>query len=159
MKYRNKIKAIQTYLAAEKRLHNENILINRHSFTNQIGEWLVETLFEGERAKSGTQPGWDVLAQGKYIQVKTHAKALNNPSEFTAISKNPIVQVDELIIIHFSPDYKLLEFYQLPWQEAVKHIKITGKKVQREELNWSHIKNYRVNLDKLPHQEIVQFFR
>jgi hypothetical protein len=154
-----RIKAIQDYLAAEKKLRDETVLVNRHSFTSQIGEWLVETIYDGKRASSGIQAGWDVQADGKNIQVKTHAKAINNNSNFTAISSSSKVHIDELIILNFSPEFKLLEFYRLSWEEAKKHIKFSGKKVPREELNWSAIKQHRVDLYSLPHQEVVSFFR
>ena len=146
-------------MSALQDLHKEKILINKHSFTTQIGEWLVEILYDGERAKSSIQEGWDVLANGKYIQVKTHSKSKGNNSNFTAISKETKSHIDELIIINFSPDYKILEFYKLSWDEAKKHIKPSGKKKPREELNWSQIKKYRIEIDKLPKQEIVSIFR
>jgi hypothetical protein len=155
----SRIKAIQDYLEAEQKLRAEMVLVNRHSFTSQIGEWLVETIYEGERASSGIQAGWDVQAAGKNIQVKTHAKAINNNSNFTAISSSSKEHIDELIILNFSPEFKLLEFYKLTWEEAQKHIKFSGKKSPREELNWSSIKQHRIDLDSLPHQEVVSFFR
>jgi hypothetical protein len=155
----NKIKAIKSYLETLQKLYEENILINRHSFTTQIGEWLVETIYDGERAKSGIQAGWDVKANGRFIQVKTHSKAKGNDSNFTAISKESTTHIDELIIINFSPDYKIREFYQVPWNEAIKHIKHSGKKNPREELNWSQIKGYKIEIDKLPKQEIVSLFK
>ena len=71
-------------------------MVNRHSFTNQIGEWLVETIYEGKRASSGIQAGWDVQAAHKNIQVKTHAKAINNNSNFTVISSSSKEHIDEL---------------------------------------------------------------
>jgi len=154
-----KATAIRDYLYALQNLHDEKILINRHSFTSQIGEWLVATIYDGERAKSGIQAGWDVIANGKYIQVKTHAKAVSNNSNFTAISSTSKAHIDELIVLNFSPDYKLLEFYQLSWEEAQKHIKFSGKNKPREELNWSTIKHHRVPLEQLPNQEVVSIFR
>lgn len=150
--------AISSYLDTINNLRSLGVLINQHGFTTQIGEWLVESIFEGERAKSGIQAGWDVHANGKYYQVKTHAKAENNNSNFTAISSTSKTHIDELIIINFSPEYKLKEFYLIPWNEAVKHIKYSGKSIPREELNWSQVKQYRVDLEKLPHQEIVKLF-
>jgi hypothetical protein len=155
----NKIIAIKIYLDALQKLHDEKILINRHSFTNQIGEWLVETIYDGQRAKSGIQAGWDVQANGKNIQVKTHSKATSNDSNFTAISSESKTRIDELIIINFSPEYKILEFYKIPWIEAIQHIKFSGKKNPREELNWSQIKLFRVDISTLPRQDIITFFK
>lgn len=155
----NKAKAIKSYLEALQKLYDENILINKHSFTTQIGEWLVETIYDGKRAKSGIQAGWDVEVDGKFIQVKTHSKANGNNSNFTAISKESKIHIDELIIINFSYDYKILEFYKVPWNEAINHIKFSGQRNPREELNWSQIKKHRIELDKLPKQEIISMFR
>jgi len=150
--------AINNFRTSMSTLKELGVLINQHGFTAQIGEWSVEQIFEGERSKNGIQAGWDVCANGKYIQVKTHAKAENNNANFTAISRTSKTHIDELIILNFSPEYKLKEFYHVPWIEAVKSIKFSGKSTPREEINWSSVRQYKVHLDELPHQEIVKLF-
>ena len=151
--------AIKEYLKASKKLRELGILKNKHSFTNQVGEWLVETIFEGARATSGIQKAWDIDVNGKKIQVKTHSKDGTNPARFTTISKDiGSEELDELVIIVFSSEYKLQEFYKIPWIKALEKIKPRGKKSPREELNWSEMEEFRVDITELPHQEIVKIF-
>ena len=152
-----KSKALKAYFEALKQLRAEQILTNQKDFTCQIGEWLVEEIYSGKRSKNGIQKGWDVLAGGKYIQVKAHAKA--NPNRFSAVEKESTVKIDELIIIVFTPDYKLKEFYKAPWEEVLKHIVASGKKKPREEIRWSKLKAYKQSIDKLPKQEIISLFK
>lgn len=149
--------AIQQYFNALKNLRQQQIMINSHSFTNQIGEWLVEILFDGKRAPNG-QKGWDVDVNGKHIQVKTHAKAETNPTSFSNVSKCDKEQIDELIIIVFTHDYKLKNFFIVPWYVACPLIKERTKK-KKQELNWSEIQKYKVSIDELPKQEIVSLFK
>lgn len=158
--YDTKTKAIKNYIKALKKLHSEYIHINKQSFTCQIGEWLVAELYNGERAKSGTQKGWDIIANGKNIQVKAHAKAENTTSKFSVINKNSSEKIDELIIIVFTYDYKIKHFYKVPWSKAKKHIQLRGKKIKRSEISWSKLKYYEIEIDNLPRQkEIVSIFR
>jgi hypothetical protein len=128
-----------------KLLRDEQILINKKDFTCQLGEWLVEILYDGKRAESGIQKGWDVLAHGKHIQVKTHSKAEGNNNRWSAVERDSSERIDELIIIVFTQDYKLKEFYKIPWEIA------------RYEINWNSISDYNIAIDQLPKQEIVGF--
>ncbi|GEM_PF-1172999 len=149
--------ALLDYFEAVKVLRNQNILINKHSFTNQIGEWLVETIFGGKRAANG-QKGWDVNVNGKHIQVKTHSKAETNKSRFSAVNKCDSEQIDELIIIVFSAEYKIKNFFIIPWEIACPLIRERTTK-NKLELNWSAVKEYEVSIDSLPKQEIVSLFK
>lgn len=151
--------ALEVFFSALNVLRDQKILINNKDFTCQIGEWLVEMLYDGKRATSGIQKGWDVEAQGKHFQVKTHAKAETNSAKFSAVEKESAEQIDELIIIVFTFDYKLKEFYKVPWSYAYPNIKLRGKKNPRYEINWSSIKHYKIALESLPHQEVVNLFR
>lgn len=152
-----KSRALKAYFEAVKQLRIEQILTNQKDFTCQIGEWLVEEIYNGKRATSGIQKGWDVEIDGKFIQVKAHAKA--NPNKYSAIEKESTEKIDELIIIVFTPDYKLKEFYKAPWEEVLKHIAVSGIKEPREEIRWSKLKAYKQSIDKLPKQEIISLFR
>ena len=142
-----------------KTLRDEEILINKKDFTCQIGEWLVEMLYGGKRATSGIQKGWDVDVKGKHIQVKAHAKAETNSAKFSAVDKDSTEIIDELIIVVFTFDYKLKAFYKVPWKEALPHIKLRGIQKPRNEINWSAIKNFKIEKENLPHQEIVSLFK
>lgn len=133
--------------------------MNKKDFTSQIGEWLVETIYNGKRATSGIQKGWDVEVNGKLIQVKTHAKDEGNTNRWSRVEHLPDVKVDELIIVVFTHDYKLKEFYKVPWETAVAAIQQRGKKEKKSEINWSSLKEYTVNLGTLPRQDIIGLFK
>lgn len=149
--------SIKKYIEIVAALRKENILTNKGSFTGQIGEWLVEQLFNGKRAASAIQEGWDVEADGKFIQVKTHSKAEGNNTRWTSISANPKTRVDELIIIVFSQNYQLMEFYQIPFEIA--RTRIRRLKNGQEKIRWSDVEEYRVEIDELERQEVVGLFR
>ena len=155
---KSQAQALGNFFEAMKILREEEILINKKDLTGQIGEWLVEMLYEGKRATSGIQKGWDVDVKGKHIQVKAHAKAETNNARFSAVDKDSTERIDELIIVVFTFDYKLKAFYKVPWESAVPHIKLRGKKSPRNEINWSSIKNFKIEKEDLPHQEIVTLF-
>lgn len=154
----SKENALKGFFQSLNQLRDEGILVNKKDFTCQIGEWLVETIYEGSRAKSGIQEGWDVDVNGRHIQVKAHAKADGNNNRWSAVNNTTVERVDELIIIIFTFDYKLKEFFKVPWEEAVSHIHLRGKKTPRPEINWSSIKNYKKDLSALPRQDIIQLF-
>ncbi len=157
--FKIKAQALDSFFKAMKTLREQGILINKKDFTCQIGEWLIEMLYNGKRAISGIQKGWDVDVNGKHIQVKAHAKAETNNAKFSAIDKNITERIDELIIIVFTFDYKLKAFYKIPWKDALPHIKLRGIQKPRNEINWSAIKNFKIRKENLPHQEIVALFR
>jgi len=150
---------LTVFFQSMKALRDEGILINKKDFTCQIGEWLVEMLYDGKRATSGIQKGWDVDVKGKHIQVKAHAKAETNPAKFSAVDKDSTERIDELIIVIFSFDYKLKAFYKVPWEIAYPKIKLRGKKNPRNEITWSSLKEYKIEKEDLPQQEIVSLFK
>jgi len=152
-----KTQAIKNYFKAIGELKNLDILTNKKDFTGQIGEWLVETIYDGKRAEKANQKGWDIDVNGKHIQVKTHAKAFNNNNRWSAVE--PTEDIDELIIIIFSEVYKLKEFYIIPWTIAKSKIKKRGQKKSKPEINWSDFKEYQVDINKLPKQDIISIFR
>lgn len=150
--------ALQTFFDAMKTLREEGILINKKDFTCQIGEWLIEMIYNGKRSLNGIEKGWDVKSNNEFIQVKTHSKREGNKNRWTKVDKEFDIKIDTLIIIVFSHDYKLKEFYRIPWSEAVKNIKLRGIKSPRNELNWSQVKQYKIEIFDLPHQEIIELF-
>jgi len=154
-----KYQTILEYISLLKKLREEGVLTNKKDFTSQIGEWLVETLYDGKRAISGNEKGWDVEVNGKYIQVKTHSKDEGNSNRWSRVENHANVHIDELVIIVFSHDYKLNEFFKVPWAEAVSCIKMRGRKEPKSEINWSSIKKYSVDINTLPKQEIVVLFK
>jgi hypothetical protein len=155
----NEKKAIENYITSLQELHTLGILKSKHDFTSQIGEWLVETIYDGKRAVSSIQKGWDIDVNGYHIQVKAHAKSEGNNNRWSAVDRNETEKIDELIIIEFTPYYKILKFYKVPWTEAIKHIKSRNIKSLRFELSWSNIETFNVNLDDLPKQNVISIFR
>lgn len=151
-------KALKNFLKAMKALREQKILINKKDFTCQIGEWLVEMIYEGQRSSNGIQKGWDILAKNEYFQVKAHAKSATNKARFTGVNKIYEEKVDYLIIIVFTSDYKLKEFYKVPWEKALENMKLRGRKNPRSEITWSSIANYKADIATLPHQEIIRLF-
>lgn len=116
-------------------------------------------IYDGERSQSGIEKGWDIKVNDEFIQVKTHAKSSTNSNRWSALKCDyENIKIDYLIIIVFEQDYKLREFYKIPWSEALKYAKIRGKKNPRSEINWNAVKEYKIDIYKLPHQEIVQLF-
>lgn len=155
----NKALVLKSFLKSMKSLRDEGILINKKDFTSQIGEWLVESIYDGKRAKSAVQKGWDVDVNGKHIQVKTHSKAEHNNNRWSVVENESPEIIDELIIIVFTHDYKLKEFYCVPWCEAKPLIKLRGKKKPRPEINWTHLNHFKIEIERLPKQEIIKLFK
>lgn len=159
MNIESKAKALKNFFEAMHTLREEKILLNKKDFTGQIGEWLVEMIYGGKRATNGVQKGWDVEVSGKFIQVKTHSKKEGNNNRWTKVDKEYDIHIDTLIIVVFSHDYELKEFYKIPWEEAMEHIKLRGKKSPRNELNWSDVKEFKIDFNNLPNQHIIDLFR
>ncbi len=85
----SKAQALREYFDVLRKLQSERILINKKDFTCQIGEWLIEAIYDGSRATSGIQKGWDVEIKNKRIQVKTHAKAIGNSNRWSPVKDSP----------------------------------------------------------------------
>ena len=135
------------------------ILTNQKDFTCQIGEWLVAELFNGVRAKSGIQPGWDVKVGERKIQVKAHAKALTNSAKYSELTFEIPPEIDELVVVVFTPDYKLKNFYLTPWKEALKILKPIGER--KYKITWTSLRNnnFEIKASNLPKQDIVELFQ
>lgn len=155
---KSKSTKLKAFLEALKTLRDERVLINKKDFTCQIGEWLVEMIFEGKRATSNNQKGWDVVVDKKQIQVKSHAKSEGNKTKYSIVVKDSTESIDELIIVVFTYDYKLKAFYKVPWEIVLPFIKLRGKKNPRYEIRWSSINSYKIEINQLPCQEIVSLF-
>ena len=108
-------------------------------------------LYSGEKAKSAIQKDWDIKIGDKYIQVKGHSKASKNGNAHSNIKYNVNAQVDELIIIVFSEDYKLKSFYQIPWQDALSRIR-------KGRIYWSDVEDYKKEIKTLPNQKFISLF-
>lgn len=149
-------KALNYYLTALKLLKDLGVMTNKKDFTSQIGEWFVSELFDGDRATSGVQKDWDLKIGDKFIQVKTHSKAPSTSARWTAIKYDEKANIDELIIVIFSADYKLKEFYKAPWNEALKIIK---RQKKRDVIYWADLKKFQIRTIDLPNQNLVSLFK
>ena len=150
---------LKSYIENWGNLKQVGIIRSKKDFTSQIGEWLVAEMFDGVIAEKHNQIDWDIrTSDGRQIQVKCHAKEKENNNRFTYIKKNPTERVDELIIVVFTEDYKLKEFYQAPWEEAQALIKITGVTKKKEEISWNDLKRFKIPIDKLPKLNLVALF-
>jgi hypothetical protein len=148
--------AMLDYLTALRKIRQLNIAPNSKDFTSQLGEWLTEQLFDGKRAESGIQKSWDVIAENKKIQVKTHAKAKTTNARWSYIKFDIQADLDELIIIVFSDEYKLKEFIKVNWSKALPLIK---HEKDGDKIYWNHLKEFQVEINELPKQEIISLFR
>lgn len=156
MDYQDQSKLIKDFILALKALREGGVTTNKTDLTCQLSEWLVKEIFGGTLAPNSINKDWDVLANGRYIQVKAHAKNSSNPNKFTRIHYDESAVIDDLIIIVFSEDYVVREFYIVPWNEAIPLIKHNqGGSI----LSWSRIVGYKQDLDCLPNQEVIKLFR
>ena len=147
---------LKSYIEISANLKSVGILRNKKDFTSQVGEWLVSELYDGTFAESSTQKDWDIkVGNDFFIQVKAHAKAIDNPNRWTEIKYGSDAKISELIIIVFTHDYKLKEFYKLPWKIA--QTKISEDKTRRL-IRWNHISEFKVEFKSLPKQNLVKLF-
>ncbi len=148
--------AINGYLKSLKVLQEIGIMTNKKDFTSQVGEWLAEKIFDGYRSENGIQKYWDIhTSEGEKIQVKTHSKALTTTARWSAVKYNIDAEVDFVVIIVFSEDYKLNEFYKVPWKDCLNLIR---RNKDRDVLMWDHLDKFRIENHKIPNQEIVTIF-
>lgn len=105
--------AFENYFKALNELTTLGITQNKKDFTSQLGEWLVETLFDGKRSENGIEKYQDIDSPFGKIQVKTHAKANSTKARWSAIKYDVDSNVDYVVIVVFTEDFKLREFYQL----------------------------------------------
>lgn len=129
---------------------------NKTDLTCQISEWLVKEIFNGKLVPTSINKDWDVIVGEKRIQVKAHAKADTNGNRKTQIKYNKDASIDELILVIFSQDYVLKEFYVVPWSEAIS---LTSPNKGGSIISWSRLKAYEVDIDKLPNQTVVSLFK
>jgi hypothetical protein len=73
--------ALHSIRTAKRLLREVDVIRHEKTIHCEIAEWFVAKYLDGKRAISGNQKDWDIeLKDGNKIQVKSHAKALTNPS-------------------------------------------------------------------------------
>lgn len=148
--------AFENYFKAINELNALGITQNKKDFTSQLGEWFVERLYDGKRSENGIEKYWDIDSSLGKIQVKTHAKASSTKARWSAIKYDVDSNVDYVVIIVFAEDFKLREFYKVPWKECLDLIR---RNKDRDVLMWDHLKKFSIEIDHLPKQEIVELFK
>jgi hypothetical protein len=149
-------KQLNIFFGSLFELRNLGVAPNSKDFTSQLGEWLVSEIFNGKRAQSGIQKDWDVKVDGKNYQVKTHAKSVTDKNKWSYVNYKDDAEIDFILLIVFTPDYKLKEFYKISWEECLPLIR---ERKDGRVINWSALKNYRLNIDDLNNQELISLFR
>ena len=149
--------AILDYKNAVKKLKKLRVLTNQKDFTGQIGEWVASIIYNGERAASGKQKGWDFISDEKKYQVKAAAKAEGNNSKQIGFNKYINEKTfDYLIIITFSEDYTLNNVFKIPYNNALE----IAMKSKNYEISRNKIKAYEEDLKEIKkqHQILSVFF-
>lgn len=155
MKINNLKTAIQNYFQSLTRLKELGVITNKKDFASQIGEWLVEEVYSGRRTESGIQKHWDIESSIGKIQVKTHSKSTTTTARWSAIRYDVDAEVDFVVVVVFSEDYRLIEFYQVPWKSCLNLIR---RNKDRDVLMWDHIKDFKLEISQLRNQEIISIF-
>jgi hypothetical protein len=87
--------------------------------------------------------------------VKTHSKSKTTNARWSAIKYDVDAEVDFVVIVVFTEDYQLNEFYQVPWKNCLNLIR---RNKDRDVLMWDHIKEYQQDISQLKNQEIISLF-
>lgn len=149
-------KALKNYLDSLFELKRLGVVRNKKDFTSQIGEWLVSELYGGQLAETSVQKYWDIKIGNENVQVKTHSKSTTTKNRWSAIKKDEYAQVQLLIIVIFSDDYKLKEFYKIPWKDTLKLIR---RYKHGDVIYWDDLKKFQIKLDDLPKQKLISIFK
>ena len=150
-------KALNEFFKALRRLRELSITPNSKDITCQLGEWLVEQLYDGQRSTNGIQRDWDVrLKGGSRIQVKSHAKAPTTNARWSQINYDLHAQVDELVIIVFDQKYQIKEFYKAPWHAVLPRIR---RHADKDRIFWDDLKEFNLALNDVPNQDVLVSFR
>ena len=136
---------------ARKKLAELKVLRSEKAFLSDLAEWLVENIYDGKRESSTYEKGWDLTINTKKVQVKGHGTATINSTRRTKIYHETNRKFDELIIMVFSRDYLVKEFYQIP--HDVVYERVAGYK-----LYWDSCTDYKIELSSLPKQELISLF-
>ena len=150
-----KVKETLYKLANAKQDLRELGVIRSERLVGEIGEWFFTAIYGGKRAQSTTQKGWDVKLNGKKIQIKTHAKGDKNNARWTVINfceDDP----DELVIVVFTKEFCLKEFYRVSSKVLVNYIETSG---DRKIVYWDKIAKWKIELNKLPKQRVIRLFK
>ena len=145
--------AINKIVEGKKSLRELDV-IRSERLVGEIGEWLAESIFGGERAKSSSQKGYDLVIKGKKYQIKTHAKGDKNNARWTQF-KYSKGEFDFFILIVMSKEIYLKEVYLIDEEKLFSRIDETKK---QRVVDWDKYQEFKIPLDQLSNQEIVREF-
>jgi hypothetical protein len=98
-----------------KRLLKELNIVRSERIIGEIGEWYFLRLFGGKLATRTSEKGWDIQRDnGSKVQIKTHAKSLDNNARWTELSLASRSYFDELFVFVFSPNLILYGIFSKP---------------------------------------------
>ena len=141
---------INKLVRIKKKLSELNV-VRSEKIVSDIGEWFFTAIYGGERADRPTQEGWDVKLGSKKIQIKTHARGNATSARYSVVGK--FDKFDKLVIIVFTNDFFLKEFYFAPANQVERN---SRKRSKRIEIDWDQLKKYKIPLGSLPKRQIVR---
>ena len=145
--------AIDKIVEGKKSLRELDV-IRSERLVGEIGEWLAEKIFGGERAISSSQKGYDLIIDGKKYQIKTHAKGDKNNARWTQFNYSK-GEFDYFIIIVMSKEIYLKEVYLIDEETLFNRIDETKK---QRVVDWDKYQEFKKTLGQLPNQEVVKEF-
>jgi hypothetical protein len=127
--------ALNLIRRAKQILKAQDVIRHEKAIHCELAEWVIEKYLDGNRATLGNQKGWDIeLNDGIRIQVKSHAKARTNLSNWTTLSKHS-EGVSEIFVVVFTADYFIMQIFQINVDEAYrmcnKKREITWKRLEK----------------------------
>lgn len=152
MSYPIEISQALTSIRQSKKALSENKVIQHEKAIHcELAEWLVAEYLGGIRAKSGNQKGWDIeLKDGTKVQVKSHAKAKTNPSNWTILSKHSD-GVAEIFIVLFSSELFITTIYRIDVVDAYQMCNA------KREVGWKKLKDAGKALELQPFKKQFPF--
>jgi len=130
-------KEFGAFIKSYKKLKEYGLLRNQKDITGQLGEWLASEILGAKISSKGNNEDWDLEKEknGKktYYQVKSHAKSDSTKARWTRLEYSSEANIHKLVIVVFSQDYALREFYVVSFAKAIR------RRTDGLILNWSNI--------------------
>ncbi|MDP2606914.1 MAG: hypothetical protein Q8S00_30625 [Deltaproteobacteria bacterium] len=96
-------------------------------------------------ADSKVQDNWDISYDGRRLQVRSHAKAADNLSQWTSVSTN-YDRYDELVIVVFSELFLVRRIFRVPASDVALRA-VNGR------LRWASVREFQINPREFPAYE------
>ncbi len=123
--------------------------------TKQIGWWIVTKVFPSKNLNSVSKKAMIFKIDGMTTEVRIHKRVSPNLKRRTNLLASDSIQTDFLMIIVFTANYKIQEFYKIPWNT----IEILQRNNDNGIIYWNDQNQYRIELENLPNQDIVSLFK